>query len=413
MMMKKAALGKQESGMAILWIVMTTMLLILGGCSNPSGNDDDKTPTVSSVSVSPATVSIAKGGTETFAATVTGTNNPAQTVAWTVEGTTNTGTAITNAGVLTVAADEAAETLTVKATSTFDTSKSGTATVTVVVPTVNSVVVSPATTSIAKGRNGTFAVTVTGTNSPAQTVAWTVEGTTNTGTTITNAGVLTVAADEAAETLTVRATSTFDTSKSGTATVTVVVPTVSSVVVSPATVSIAKGGSRTFAATVEGTYSPAQTVAWTVEGTTNTGTAITAAGVLTVAADETAETLTVRATSTFDTGKSGTAAVMIVEFGTPTVSVQFSGLPEDETITLTGPDSTLSFSANTTITVSVAETFDTYRWALDGEVLSGETDYTLTRNAKSLLIKNHSLTVYVTTSDGVEYSKRVSFIVNP
>ena len=87
-------------------------------------------PTVTAVTVEPATVTVTKGGTQQFTATVTGEHDPAQTVTWTVEDST-TGTTISNTGLLTVAADETATTLTVTATSTVDKSKSGTAAVTV------------------------------------------------------------------------------------------------------------------------------------------------------------------------------------------------------------------------------------------------------------------------------------------
>ena len=90
--------------------------------------------TITSVTVTPATADVAPGATEGFAATVTGTNMPPQTVTWTVEGTTNPGTTVSAAGVLTVAANETAATLTVRATSVFNTAVSGTATVTIVVP---------------------------------------------------------------------------------------------------------------------------------------------------------------------------------------------------------------------------------------------------------------------------------------
>ena len=86
--------------------------------------------TVTGVTVTPATVSVQKGNTQQFSATVTGTNDPAQTVTWAVEGGVS-GTGISNTGLLTVDANETATTLTVKATSTVDSTKSGTATVTV------------------------------------------------------------------------------------------------------------------------------------------------------------------------------------------------------------------------------------------------------------------------------------------
>jgi len=99
---------------------------------------------------------------------------------------------------------------------------------TFVAPTVTSVGVTPATATIIK--NGTqltqlFEATVSGTNNPAQTVIWSIEQiNVNNGTTITQNGLLTVSASEALTTLTVRATSTVDNTKFGTATVTISTP---------------------------------------------------------------------------------------------------------------------------------------------------------------------------------------------
>jgi hypothetical protein len=182
-------------------------------------------PTVTSVTVSPSAISVAKGGTQAFSANITGEGNPSQAVTWSVTGGV-TGTSISPAGLLTVASAESAATLTVTATSVVDTTKSGTATVTVTgsepgVPdaTVTSVSVSPATPSVERGGTQAFTATVQGTNNPARTVTWTVSGGAS-GTSISDTGFQTVAATESAETLTVTATSTADTSKSGKATVT-------------------------------------------------------------------------------------------------------------------------------------------------------------------------------------------------
>ncbi|GHV24666.1 hypothetical protein FACS1894176_01480 [Bacteroidia bacterium] len=90
------------------------------------------TPTVTNVTVSPASASVEKGQTKQFTAEVTGTNNPATTVNWTVEGATDSN--ISTSGLLSVGSNETAPTLTVRATSTVDPSKSGTASVTVITP---------------------------------------------------------------------------------------------------------------------------------------------------------------------------------------------------------------------------------------------------------------------------------------
>jgi len=82
---------------------------------------------------------------------------------------------------------------------------------------------------------------------------------------------------------------------------------------------VEQGKTLTFAAKVEGTNGPAQTVTWEVTGG-GEGTAITAAGVLTAAEAEAVGTkLTVTATSTVDKGKKGSLEVTVVEVGAITV----------------------------------------------------------------------------------------------
>ena len=291
-------------------LVFAALIPLLFFTACPNLNDEPDNPTVTGVTVSPTTATVAKGRTQQFTAAVSGDNNPAQTVTWTVEGG-GTGTSISAGGLLSVGANETAATLTVKATSTVDTSKSGTASVTVSSSgQTPGVTVSPATPNVVKGTTQQFTATVSGTT--AQTVTWTVEGGGD-GTGISAGGLLSVGANETATTLTVKATSTADPSKFGTATVTVYastdeLPSVSNVTVSPTTATVPKGGTRQFTAVVSGTT--AQTVTWTVEGNGD-GTSISAGGLLSVGANETAASLTVRATSTVDTSKSGTASVTV------------------------------------------------------------------------------------------------------
>jgi len=90
-------------------------------------------PTVTGVTVAPATVTVNRDATQQFTVTVAGTNNPSQAVTWQVSGG-GTGTSISSTGLLTVAYDETASSLTVTATSVLDDTKSGTATVTVPAP---------------------------------------------------------------------------------------------------------------------------------------------------------------------------------------------------------------------------------------------------------------------------------------
>ena len=183
----------------------------LGGSPAPS-------PTVTGVTVSPSSPSVAGGASQTFTATVAGTNSPAQTVTWTASAGS-----ITSGGVFTAPASTAsAQTITITARSTVDTTKTGAATVTVPAtgspaPTVSSVTVSPSTANVAGDATQQFTATVSGTNSPSQGVNWTASaGTINT------VGLFTApAATSSVQTITITATSQQDGTKSGVATVTV------------------------------------------------------------------------------------------------------------------------------------------------------------------------------------------------
>lgn len=89
--------------------------------------------TVSTVTVSPATASVAKGASKVFTATVVGEGAVSNGVLWSVAGSSavKAGTKIDESGNLTVASNETNTSLTVTATSKQDGTKTGTATVTV------------------------------------------------------------------------------------------------------------------------------------------------------------------------------------------------------------------------------------------------------------------------------------------
>lgn len=87
--------------------------------------------TVTGVTVTPATATVAKGQTAFFTASVTGTGLKPSAVHWSVSGTTTPTSTITSSGQLNVATNEPNTTLTVTATSLFNAEASGTATVTV------------------------------------------------------------------------------------------------------------------------------------------------------------------------------------------------------------------------------------------------------------------------------------------
>ncbi len=87
--------------------------------------------------------------------------------------------------------------------------------------------------------------------------------------------------------------------------------TVSEVKINPSEISLEQGSSKTFGVSVTGTGSPSQKVTWSVAGNKSGKTSIDENGKLTIGEDETAETLTVKAVSAVDTGKSATAEVRV------------------------------------------------------------------------------------------------------
>ena len=91
-------------------------------------------------------------------------------------------------------------------------------------PTVTSVTVSPATASVFKGQGIHLNATVATTNFAPKSVVWSLTGATSADTTIDIYGNLYVAEDETATTITATATSTFDSKKAGTSTITVASP---------------------------------------------------------------------------------------------------------------------------------------------------------------------------------------------
>ena len=270
-------------------------------------------PTVTSVTISPAAVSVARGGTHNFTATVAGTNNPSQDVTWSFPPgqSLGWGTTINSSGGLTVGAT-APTSVRVRATSTANTSVWGEATVTVFSPTVT---ISPAAVSVARGGTHTFSATVTGIDN--QNVTWRVtvnpsgSGGVPPGVTINSSGGVVVAGVSTVTSFTVWATSTVG-SWEGSATVSVT-GSVPSITVSPASVSVARGGTHTFTATVAGANNPSQSVTWSIpSGQTGLGTtSVNSSGVLTVGANSTAPSVRVRATSTANSGLWGEAIVTV------------------------------------------------------------------------------------------------------
>jgi hypothetical protein len=164
-------------------------------------------------------------------------------------------------------------------------------------PVVVTVTASPTQATVLPGAMQTFMANVTGTNNTA--VTWTVQEA-PAGGSITNAGVYT--APQVAGTYHVIATSVADTSKNGSATITVPPITVT---VNPPTPTVFLGAVQAFVATVTATN---MAVTWTIQEAP-AGGSITSAGVYT--APQVVGTYHVIATSVADMSKNGSATITV------------------------------------------------------------------------------------------------------
>jgi Fe-S cluster assembly iron-binding protein IscA len=307
------------------------------------------------VSVAPKTATLVTGAQHQFTATVTGTSNTL--VKWSLSGTGCSGSAcgtITSAGLYTApTAVPNPALITVTATSVADPSKSGSAVVDIVPPV--QVNISPKSATVLTGNHQQFTATVTGNANTS--VTWKLAGTGCSGAacgTITSTGLYTApAAVPQPPQVFVTATSSADSSKSGTATVTIVPPV--AVSVSPTTAQVATGGHQQFTATVTGTANTG--VVWSLAGAGCSGSicgSITTNGLYT--APNTVPSsgrVTVIATSAADTKKSSSATVVITGPAFITISPKtvllVEGGHQQFTATVTGP-------ANTNVAWSVSGT---------------------------------------------------------
>jgi hypothetical protein len=312
---------------------LSTLYITAVSVVDPSKSDSISVsvvrPIVTSVVVGPSYQTVTAGRTFQFNASVLGVYDPDDFVTWRVSsnaagtGAVTPGTSINANGLLRVAVNETLSVLYIIADSVVDPSKSGSVSVSVVIPTVTSVIVSPSNQSVVKGRFYQFNASVIGTNNPDPAVTWSVSsnaagfGTVASGTGINPKGLLIVASNETASTLYIFATSVQDTSKSGSISVRVIIPTITGVTVSPSNQSITSGGSAQFYAKVNGANNPDTAVTWRVSsnaagtGAVTSGTSISGNGLLRVAANETLTTLYVTAFSVTDPSKSGSVSVRV------------------------------------------------------------------------------------------------------
>ena len=182
---------------------------------------------------------------------------------------------------------------------------------------VISVEIAPTTVQVDKGEERQFTATVKVSGKAGKTVKWSLTGKLSSGTTLSDSGLLKVAADETSPELTVTVTSTVDPEKHASAKVTVpqgtVPPEVISITISPKTAIVAKGGEQQFTAEVVVAGGASQEKGWAISGETSNATNInTATGLLKIGADEGSGPITVTVTSKANSAKFDTATVTVL-----------------------------------------------------------------------------------------------------
>ncbi|HQR29407.1 MAG TPA: hypothetical protein PLL32_03285, partial [Anaeromyxobacteraceae bacterium] len=349
-------------------------------------------PPAVAVAVSPTTATVPAGGTQGFAAAVSGSSNIS--VTWTIQEGSSCGS-VSAAGVYT--APNAGATCHVVVTSAADPTKSASATVTVTPPPVTAVAVSPSNPSVVAGGSITFTATITGTSAGQSAgVTWSA----NAGTINASTGVYTAPVTPGS--YVVVATSKADATKYGSTAVIVTAAPVIAVSVTPATATVQAGGTTTFTANVTGTSAGQSTaVTWSVPagaGTINASTGV-------YVAPATPGTYVVTATSVADGTKKGTATVTVTALP---VAIAIS--PTTATLDACKGQvftATVSNASNTAVTWSVVE-------AGGGAVVNGA--YTAPSTAGTYHVKavsqaDPTKTVQATVTVGAE--KVLSVAVNP
>jgi len=206
-------------------LVLLCGTMLVAGAASCGGSDGSTGGTttspngksVSSVSISPPSASMAVGTTVTFAVTVAANGGASTAVTW-VTSNSSVATVAPSGDATAVVTAVGPGTATISAISSFDATKQGTAAITVVAG-VRSVNITPATLTLQKGRTAKFSATVSADAGVVTGVTWTSS---NTGVaTIGTDGTLTAVGNGTA---TITAKSTADASKTATAAITIIDP---------------------------------------------------------------------------------------------------------------------------------------------------------------------------------------------
>jgi hypothetical protein len=311
------------------------------------------------VSISPTTAQVVAGKTQQFTATVINTTNTA--VTWSLGGAGCSGSTcgtVSSSGLYTAPSTVPSPAqVIVTATSVADSTKSASATVTILPPVAVSI--SPTGAQVVAGKTQQFTATVINTTNTA--VTWSLRGAGCSGSacgTISPSGLYTAPGtvpDPAQVTVTV--TSLADSTKSASATVTILPPVVLSI--SPTTAQVVAGQTQQFTATVINTTNTA--VTWSLSGAGCSGSGcgtISTSGLYTAPGTVPNPALVnVVATSTADNTKSASATVTVLAPVAVTIS---------PTTTQVVTGNTQQFTATVTGTTNTAVT-----WSLNGAGCSG------------------------------------------
>ena len=183
-------------------------------------------------------------------------------------------------------------------------------------------------------------------------------------------------------------------------------PIVTSVTVSPATASVEKGATKQFAAMVNGENITDHSVTWSVDGAVSEATEIDETGLLTVAEDETAEQLTVVATSVQDPNVSGSAAVTVTEpvgeLELVSQNATIVGYNSKKLGTAQGPEKLFDGDK---------ENPDTGKWCEDGSNLWVAFDIGEERNVRQLVVSHVGVAETPTAGNGSMNTANYEFYV--
>jgi len=354
-----------------------------------------------SITVNPPATSVQVSTTSNFSATL---QNDSQNkgVTWSLTGSGCSGAtcgSLTNVTTSSVTYTAPATlpspaSVTLKATSIADTTKSGSSTITLTAaPLPISVTVNPPATSVQVSTTSNFSATLQN-DSQNKGVTWSLLGSgcsgatcgtlTNVTTTSVTYNAPTAVPNPASVTL--KATSIADTTKSGSSTITVTAaPAPISVAINPTSTSVQVSTTANFSATLQND-SQNKGVTWSLAGSGCSGaTCGTLTNVTTTSATYNAPTavpnpasVTLKATSIADTTKSGSSAITVTS-AAAAVSV---------TVTPTSTSVQVSTTANFSATLQNDSQNKGVTWSLAGSGCSGATCGTLTNGTTATVTYN-------------------------